>query len=66
MEASEQSRFAPKKTVNAAKNFAATILAIETGAVSSSCSVRILRSSEKSFIVRTGSATMRMNSSTVK
>ena len=43
--------------VSAAKNFASTMPVRETGAVRSSCSVRVRRSSEKDFIVRSGITT---------
>ena len=48
------------------RNFAKTMPKMLTGDVSSICSVRVFRSSEKSFIVRMGMSTVNINSITVK
>ena len=45
--------------MNAAKNFPNTIPVIVTGEVRSNCSVRIFRSSEKSFMVSSGISTIK-------
>ena len=44
----------PAKSVKAARNLPITMPKSEMGAVRSSCSVRVLRSSLKDFMVRSG------------